>query len=234
MKPLIGISVDSEFNPNDTRTLGSLKLNWNYAQVVVDAGGTPILIPPMADMEQIAKLIDGWIIPGGNDIDAAKFGEENHPKVELQDPRRFEGEEALFKAASPNMPILGICYGCQFLNVVRGGTLIQHLPDVVGHETHSGGTMQAYAVEDSSILASAAATKKIEGRSYHHQAVGKVGDGLKVVASGDDGTIEAIEATDHPWLVGLQWHPERTADDEATKNILKAFVQAAAAYASSK
>src|SRR6185312_7740915 len=117
MKPIIGITVDCEHDADDARTRGKLQLNWNYAQSVVDAGGVPIMIPPQADMGVVSKLIHGWLIPGGDDIDAAHFGEENHPKASLQDPARFEGESRLLAQVDKEMPILGICYGCQFLNV---------------------------------------------------------------------------------------------------------------------
>ena len=98
-KPVIGITVECKHLPQDERTRGSLTLNWNYAQAIAEAGGVPIVIPPTADPNAIAQMIDGWLIPGGYDIDAANFGEENHPKVELQDPSRFQAEQALLKRA---------------------------------------------------------------------------------------------------------------------------------------
>ncbi len=234
MKPVIGITVDCKRDPEDARTRGKLELNWNYAQAVADAGGIPILIPPMADMEKLSQLIDGWLIPGGDDIDAKQFGEENHPKVSLQDPARFEGEKKLWEQISTDLPVFGICYGCQFLNVVRGGTLIQHLPDVVGHESHTGGTVQTYEVETDSRLGSVIQTPKINGKSYHHQAVKAVGEHLAVVSKGEDGTIEAIEATDRPWVIGVQWHPERSIEDPATQRLFEDFIAAAARFADKK
>ena len=231
MRPIIGITVDCKQDPEDARTRGKLELNWNYAQAVADAGGVPVLIPPMADMETLAKVIHGWLIPGGDDIDAGRFGEENHPKVSLQDPARFEGEQELWRQISPGLPILGICYGCQFLNVARGGTLIQHLPDVVGHEGHTGGTLQEYQVEHGSKLESVVGSSTVSGKSYHHQAVKAVGENLRVVSKNEDGTIEAIEATDRPWVIGVQWHPERMLQDAATLRIFEDFVSAASRFA---
>jgi putative glutamine amidotransferase len=233
MKPVIGISVDCIHDPKDARTRGKLTLNWNYAQAIVDAGGVPVIIPPTADMSVLAKIIHGWLIPGGDDIDAAQFGEKNHPKVSLQDPARYEGEKRLFDAADPAMPVLGICYGCQFLNVVRGGSLIQHLPDQVGHETHTGGTLQTYPLEDSQLKA-ITGVEAMTGKSYHHQAVGRLGEGLTVTACHEDGTVEAVEATDRPWMIGVQWHPERTLEDPPTRKIFEAFVGQAAHYAKEK
>ncbi|MGO9896792.1 MAG: gamma-glutamyl-gamma-aminobutyrate hydrolase family protein [Bryobacteraceae bacterium] len=231
MKPIIGITVDAHGDPEDPRTRGKLELNWNYAQAVTDAGGVPVLIPPMADMRDLSGVIHGWLIPGGADIDAGRFGQENHPKVSLQDPARFAGEKELLDSVSPELPILGICYGCQFLNVARGGTLIQHLPDVVGHEQHTGGTLQSYEIEPGSKLAAVVGQAHAAGKSYHHQAVESPGQNLHVVAKNEDGTVEAIEATDRPWVIGVQWHPERTLDDAASRRIFETFVAAARAYA---
>lgn len=230
MKPLIAITVDCKRDPEDPRTRGKLELNWNYVQAVSDAGGVPLLIPPTADMAEVAKIIHGWLIPGGDDIDARRFGQENHPEVKPMDPARFEGEAALMRAADKDLPVLGICYGCQFLNVSRGGNLIQHLPDAVGHTNHTGGTLQTYALDSASRLASAMKTERAEGKSYHHQAVGDLGADLRVVARSDDGTVEAVEATDRPWMIGVQWHPERTPEDEATQRLFKDFIAAARRY----
>jgi len=232
MKPIIGITVDCRQDPADQRTRGKLELNWNYAQGISDAGGVPILIPPTADMKILAGIIHGWLIPGGDDIDAAQFGEENHPKVSLQDPARFEGEKKLLEEIDPAMPVFGICYGCQFLNVARGGTLIQHLPDVVGHESHTGGTIQEYEVQAGSRLHEVVGEESISGKSYHHQAVRDLGDALKIVSLAADGTVEAIEATDRPWMIGVQWHPERTLLDRPSQHLFEDFVRAASNYAS--
>jgi putative glutamine amidotransferase len=233
-KPLIGITVECRHDPEDLRTAGNLTLNWNYAEAVSNAGGVPLVIPPTADMEQVAKLIDGWLIPGGDDMNACHFGQENHPSVHLQDPARFDAEQSLFSHVSDELPILGICYGCQFINVVRGGTLIQHLPDIPDTETHTGGGLQSYDVAPGSKLAEVVAGSLTEGKSYHHQAVDSVAEGLRVSARSSDGVVEAIEATDRPWMMAVQWHPERTLDDERSRALFGSFVEAAAAYSARK
>lgn len=234
-RPIIGITVECSFQPEDARSMGDMKLNWNYAQAIFEAGGNPVILPPMADMKSLAGVIDGWLIPGGLDIDAARFGDENHPKAELQDPARFESERALYDAISTEMPILGICYGCQFLNVVRGGDLVQHLPDVLeGDESHSGGTLAKAAIECGSKLQRIVKVDEVAGKSYHHQSVHHLGSGLAVSARHSDGTIEAIEAVDRPWVIGVQWHPERTFEDGPTRRLFAAFIGAARAYRESR
>ena len=233
MKPLIGITVNAKEEPED-KSGGRLWLNWNYAQVIADAGGIPILIPPQADMKALSETIDGWLIPGGDDIDAKHFGEENHPAVQKVEDERFNAEAELYKHLSAETPVLGICYGCQFINVQRGGKLIQHLPDVVGHDAHTGGTDQRYLIRSGSKLASIVGKEVAGGKSYHHQAVGALGQGLSVVAEHEDGMVEAIEATDRPWMVGVQWHPERTFKDPESRKLFEAFIKAASEYAAKK
>ncbi len=231
MKPIIGITVDCEHDPENARTRGKLSLNWNYAQAVADAGGVPLLIPPMADMEAVASMIHGWLIPGGNDIDAKEFGEENHPTVVPIEPERFNGEKRLYSEVPGDLPVFGICYGCQFINVVRGGSLIQDIPSVGDFDTHTGGVLQKYSLDANSKVAQLAGVTEMSGKSYHHQAVGRIGKGLTVVGKGEDGIIEALEATDRPWMIGLQWHPERTFEDSATHKLFVSFIEAAKEYA---
>lgn len=230
---MIGITVNAKEEPAD-KTGGKLWLNWNYAQVVADAGGIPILIPPQADMKELSKMIDGWLIPGGEDIDAKHFGEENHPAVNTIEDERFHAEAELYKHLDPNTPVLGICYGCQFINVQRGGKLIQHLPDIVGHDQHSGGTPQNYLLRSGSKLQAIVGSEVAKGKSYHHQAVGAIGAGLDVVAEHEDGMVEALEATDRPWMIGVQWHPERTFSDPSSKRLFEAFISAARDYSSKR
>ncbi len=228
MKPIIAITVDVDADPL------RMSLRWNYAEQVVLAGGNPLLISPLTDVEPLVDLIDGWLIPGGDDIDSVHFNQELHPMARLQHPSRWDGESRLYSKIDPSLPVLGICYGCQFLNVKRGGSLIQHVPDSVGHEEHSGGTMQKYSVTESSTLNRATGVTSIEGKSYHHQAVDEVAPGLTVSALAADGTIEAIEDHTKPFWLGVQWHPERTPDDAATQSLFKTFIEAATNYRKGK
>lgn len=230
MKPIIGITGDVDVAIGSERNGGGkVQLNFNYVQAVVDAGGVPLIIPPQADMAAVAGLLDGLLIPGGADIDGSEFGEENHPAVDPVAKARFEGEKALFGEISPKLPVLGICYGCQFINIAHGGSLVQHLPDVVGHESDIPGTVQSYSVESDSKLGGMVGGEAT-GQSWHHQAIKNVGRDLRVTARNADGTIEAIESDSRPWLIGVQWHPERTADSDDSRAIFSAFLSAARAY----
>lgn len=233
MKPVIGISVEPFFEPENARTRGRLHLNWNYPEIVSVHGGTPILLPPTADPVEIARLLDGWLIPGGRDLDPAIWGEASHPENELQDPSRFAFEKALYAALEPETPILGICYGCQTLNVLRGGTLEQHLPDRVGHDRHTSGEIESLKVESGARLQGIFGAEA-KGKSYHHQAIGALGCNLTIAARSEDDVIEAIEATDRPWEMAVQWHPERTPENEGTKKLLDSFIEAAIAYATQR
>lgn len=234
MKPLIGITVECKFDALDDRSNGELSLHWNYAARIAEAGGNPILITPLTDLDEIAPILDGWLIPGGADMDARHFGESNHDESELMSPMRWEMENELFGRVNPEMPVLGICYGCQFINVKRGGSLIQHLPDVVDHNEHVGGTVESIDLVETSKLGSIASSSAIAGKSYHHQAVNRIGEGLNVVATHRDGTVEAIEDPTKPFFIGVQWHPERLPNDEANQNLFNAFIGAAQAYSKAK
>lgn len=229
-KPIIAITAESEFTPDVPRSRGTIKINWNYPEVVAEAGGVPIIVPPTADMDAIAGVIDGWLITGGMDIDARYWNEENHEKAERNDDSRTAAEMRLFKAIPKDLPVLGICYGCQFLNVAEGGTLEQHIPDRTGENDHSGGTLQEYPLQAESRLAQAMGTTQPKGQSWHHQAVGRVADSLTVVGRHEDGTVEAIESTGSEFRMGVQWHPERTPDLPETKGLLSSFIEAAAEY----
>jgi gamma-glutamyl-gamma-aminobutyrate hydrolase PuuD len=230
MKPVIGITASLVPNPANSEKPPKVVVNQEYADRILEAGGIPLVVPFGVDPSEILGLIDGLLIPGGDDLDPALYGESPHPKLVREDPTRFELEKSLLEIAPAALPVFGICYGCQLLNVLRGGSLYQHLPDSVGHEKHAGGTLSRLHLKPGSSVYRIAGQAEIEGRSYHHQGVARLGACLEVTATDDDGTIEAIEANDRAWTIGVQWHPERTPCSEATRKLFRAFVEAASEY----
>ncbi|MCV7071535.1 gamma-glutamyl-gamma-aminobutyrate hydrolase family protein [Mycolicibacterium rufum] len=217
-----------------------------YFEGIGLAGGISVLLPPQPVDDAIADRVldglDGLIITGGRDVDPAAYGSERHPSTDepVEDSRTRDAFElALLQSAlRRGVPVLGICRGAQVLNVALGGTLHQHLPDVVGHTRHQQGN----AVFSTSTITTVPGTRvaemvgpSTEAQCYHHQAIDRLGDGLIVSASDSDGVIEAVEvdADRHPgrWVVAVQWHPEERLDD---LRVFAGLVGAAAAHASQK
>lgn len=207
----------------------------NYIDAVQAADGMVVLIPPDpefdSDPDEILDLIDGLILAGGNDIDPANYGAEPHPTTAPPVPERDAAELALTRRAwERDLPILGICRGMQLLNVARGGTLIQHLPERVGHEEHRRvpgsfeGADHDVRLAPGSLIARAAGEQIHVTKSHHHQAVDEVGEGLEVTGhSMLDDLPEAVEAPDHHFVLGVQWHPEA---DESSR-VIATLVEAA-------
>jgi len=228
--PVIGITTSCGPDPNDRPGTERIYVNRLYADCLLAAGAVPILLTKQTPPETVLELVDGLLIPGGDDIDASHFGEENHPAVNLEDPGRYPYEKSLLDALPEAAPVLGICYGCQAINVYRGGSVIQHIPDRVPGSEHAGGTVQEYALDSSSRLAGIVGSDTVRGKSYHHQSNESVGRGLRIVGRTADGIIEAIEDSAGRWVIGVQWHPERTPDDPGTVRLFKAFVGAASEH----
>jgi putative glutamine amidotransferase len=228
--PVIGITTSCGTDPNDETRSERLYVNRLYADCIVAAGGAPILLTKQTPIAVALELIDGLLIPGGDDIDARFFGQDNHPAVKPEDPERFLFEKELLGVLPKETPVFGICYGCQAMNVLRGGDLVQHVPDKVANTQHTGGTLQQYEVLEDSRLAGVIGTTSAQGKSYHHQANDRAGEGLAVVATSADGVVEAIEDPKLPWFIGVQWHPERTPADPSSVRLFRSFVEAAAEY----
>jgi putative glutamine amidotransferase len=193
-----------------------------YIEAVTRAGGLAVMIPPQPlTPDQAASLLqglDGLIITGGADINPARYGHERGPHTQDSEDLRDALEDALLGAARAlGMPILGICRGAQMLNVHLGGTLHQHLPDVVGHDRYRVGDgvfhPEPMSITEGSLLHQILAESEVPGHVYHHQAIDQVAPGLTVTARGFDGTIQAIEMTDYPFGLAVQWHPEENLDD---------------------
>jgi gamma-glutamyl-gamma-aminobutyrate hydrolase PuuD len=232
MRPLIGITAYAEPLASWGHwTLPAALIPLAYVRAVDRAGGRPLLVPPSDDgVAETLDALDGIVFSGGSDIDPDAYGEDPHPETRDLRPERDEAELALMGAAlERDMPVLAICRGSQLLNVVRGGDLGQHLPEVVGDDKHkvTPGLFAAHdvAVEPDSRLGSLIGTAaRVE--SHHHQGIATVGEGLEVVAYADDGTAEAVEARDRRFALGVLWHPEEGED----LRLFEALVEEAKAF----
>lgn len=196
-----------------------------YVEGVTLAGGIVTLLPPQpcddAIVARVLDGLDGLVLTGGRDVDAQRYGQERHPRADEPARDRDAWEFALVAAAlERRLPILGICRGAQVLNVALGGTLHQHLPDVVGHERHQLGnavfsTSPVRTVPGTRIAALIGETT--DAQCYHHQAIAEVGRGLVVSARGEDDVVEAVELdpgrAGEQFCVAVQWHPEERLDD---------------------
>jgi len=235
-KPIIGITLDAEEIGGYSKWHPWYALRTNYVEAVVKAGGIPILLPhETALAAAYMKQIAGIIITGGDfDIDPALYGaKEKHPKTQTKHVRTHFEMEIAKLAIAGNKPILGICGGEQLINVILGGTLIQHIPDITGnslHEQKDDRKNPAHTVKiaSGSLLHKIIGTDSMQVNSTHHQAVEKPGKGVKISAEAPDGIIEAIEYPGHPFCLGVQWHPEYAADpDGKDAKIFAAFLHAA-------
>jgi gamma-glutamyl-gamma-aminobutyrate hydrolase PuuD len=227
--PLIGITANLEPARWGDWVREAALLPVAYQRALERARAVPVLVPPSvrATVPILVKRLDGLIISGGGDVEPSLYGEEPHEETAPPQPHRDRFELALLRAAiDADLPFLAIGRGMQALNVVREGSLIQHLPDVVGGHTHlpSPGRFGRHPVQISvtSTLGKALGDHA-EVASAHHQAVKRLGKGLSTVAWADDQVIEAIELQGHRFGIGVQWHPEESDDPR----LIEALVAAA-------
>lgn len=230
-RPVIGISCYTEQARWGARDTPAVLLPRRYADSVAQAGGIPLLLPPMAGVEHSLARLDGLILAGGGDIDPDRFGAQPHPETAGIRPARDTAEFALVPAAlALGLPLLGICRGLQVLNVALGGTLHQHLPSLVGHSAHSPvpggyGSHPVTVAADSRLARILGGTGQPGGfpvPTHHHQAIDRLGRGLTATAWTGDGVIEAVEMTAATpgdqggpgpgFALAVQWHPEAGDD----------------------
>ncbi|MDX6210958.1 MAG: putative glutamine amidotransferase [Frankiales bacterium] len=218
MHPVIGISCYVEKAQWGVWDTTAALLPQAYVDAVARAGGIPLLVPPAgaADPDRLLDRLDGLVLAGGADIDPTFYDEPPNAATAGLRPDRDAAEIPLALAAlSRDVPLLGICRGAQILNVARGGSLVQHLPDEVGHEGHrpSPGVYGEHRVRlaEGSRLG-ALLGKAVEVRSYHHQGIGTIGAGLVPTAWADDHTVEGLEDPRLLFAVGALWHPEAGDD----------------------
>jgi putative glutamine amidotransferase len=217
MKPTIGLNCNLTLRDGCLRA----ELKQDYVRAVELAGGVPILLPVTDNaghVEEQLDLVDGLVLTGGQDYAPKLYGAEPHKETKPVHPsRQFYDVELARIAIGRKVPVLAICGGHQLVNIVCGGSLLQHLPDVLhGAEEHDGEPgelIHTVAIEPDSMLARIVGAEEIAVNSTHHQAVDKIGGGLRIAAASPRGVIEALESKGGAFLLCVQWHPERLAAD---------------------
>jgi putative glutamine amidotransferase len=216
-QPLIGITTYAEQARWGVWDSPAAPIPLVYVRAVEKAGGRPLLVPPSEEaIEETLDALDGVVFSGGSDVDPELYGAEAHPETNGVHPERDRAEIALLRAAlERDMPVLAICRGSQVLNVAQGGDIVQHLPEVVGHEQHKH-TPSVFGDHDVDLVPGSRLQRLLGDRapvkSHHHQGYGNLGEGLQEAARADDGTVEAIEDPSRRFALGVLWHPEEGED----------------------
>jgi putative glutamine amidotransferase len=238
-RPVIGICTALERARWSVWDQQAALLARNYVQAVQRAGGFALMLAPdpclVEDAGEALDLIDGLVLAGGADIDPHTYGQEAHAETVDTVPERDVFEIALVRAAiERDMPVLGICRGMQLINVARGGTLMQHLPERFGHHDHRralgsfDGADHEVDLREGTLALRAAGETRHPTKSHHHQGVDRLGDGLEISGTSVmDGLPEAIELPGSQFVLGVQWHPEA----DTSSPVLDALVAAASRYA---
>lgn len=242
-RPLIGLTTSEVRTrktlrpiPHGEPTPHEFALGVWYPQAIEEAGGMPVILPPTgkSEAEALVERLDGICLPGGPDLHPDAYGAEPHPQLGPTDREvdRFEFD-VIACADRRGMPILGICRGAQALNVARGGTLIQHLPDLATgllHRQTGPGNETTHPVEvvPDSRLAAIVGAGELPVNTFHHQGIERLGEGLRAVAFAPDETVEGIEGNGDAFLLGVQWHAETLIEQGRQLALFRALVEAAA------
>lgn len=222
-KPRVGLTTYRTHGQMTIYDTEMAMLPAQYVSGVEHAGGLAVLLPPQAittdDARALLDGLDALIVTGGADINPERYGQALGEHTQASENLRDEYEDTLLSVAlAQKMPVLGICRGAQMLNVHLGGTLHQHLPDVLGHDRYRVGDgvfhPEEMTVEPESLLYSILGGERtVQGPVYHHQGIDSVADRLLVTARGFDGQVQAVEIRDYPFGLAVQWHPEENLDD---------------------
>jgi gamma-glutamyl-gamma-aminobutyrate hydrolase PuuD len=225
--PVIGVTASEDDAPAGEAARRVVTVPLAYVSAIERAGGVALVLPAQSTgTEALTAILDGLVLSGGPDVAPDHYGALSHPRTQRPHVARDDFELALVRlAGEADLPLLAICRGVQVLNVARGGTLHQHLPDVVGHEGHATppGEYAPHSVEiRRQSRLGAIQPSRLDVPSHHHQAIARVGRGLDVVALAEDGTIEAVEDAGRAFLIGVQWHPEVSGDDSLFEGLVEA------------
>ena len=229
-KPLIGITCIYK-----AEDIPATWCNFAYIRAVVENGGTPVILPTLANediIRQYVAILDGLVLVGGADIPSEAYGEKPHETAVIMPIQRYNFESKLIPIwFETGKPMLGVCLGMQFTNVAHGGSIIQDIPSQIGTTVkhRQGGSYHTVKIEPQSHLANILGANEANVYSYHHQAVKDLAKGFTIVARTADGVPEAMERTDGPFGLFVQWHPEAMKDDLPHRDaIYGAFVNACA------
>jgi putative glutamine amidotransferase len=216
-RPLIGITSYAEEVSWGVWTEDAAVVPMAYVRAVEQAGGRPLVVPPSVEgLDETLAALDGVVFSGGGDLDPGLYGADPHPETDTPRKARDAAELRMMKAAlDRDMPMLAICRGSQVFNVARGGDLVQHLPETVGHEHHRHQPGQ-FSDHDVTLAADSKLGTVLGEhspvKSHHHQGYGKIGTGLREVAWAEDGVVEGLEDPGKRFALGVLWHPEEGED----------------------
>lgn len=230
MRPVVGITAYGERARWRVWDADAVLVPRTYVDMVARAGGVPVVLPPLPDLvtEMLAR-VDAVVVAGGPDVDPARYGADPHPLTGAPRLQRDAAEAGVLDVVTDRgapVPLLAVCRGMQLLNVARGGTLRQHLPDDVGHDGHAPAPgvhgVHGVRVADESLLRRVLGSPRVEVPTYHHQGIERLGAGLVATAWADDGTVEALEDPGLPFCLGVQWHPEVGTDPSLFEALVRA------------